>query len=366
MQGSRTSHTFGNRKCGTRGMAPRAAQRIGLAAGILDEFAASSGVTSDARAERSQRRYLWTDAFAVMTWVGLYERTAEERFLALARRLVAQVHEILGKHRSDDAHPTRRGLRIGKPLPERGPDEPYDAELEWERDGQYYHYLTKWMHALERVGGATGEDRYHAWAVELAQVAHRTFTYPRDTPRSIYWKMSVDLTRPLVSSMGAHDPIDGLVAAASLGLVTETRELARICARHRWATDDTLGAGGLLVDALRLGRLVAHGRDDLRPLFSDVMADVVASTEAAATTLHGPAARRLAFRELGFSLGLHAIEPLADYADVSRLRPYEPLAVQIEDLWLDASSRSGGSWHRHGDINQASLAASLAPDGALG
>jgi hypothetical protein len=43
------------------------------------------------------------------------------------------------------------GLRIGKPLKERGANEPIDESLEWDRDGQYFHYLTKWMHALCRA-----------------------------------------------------------------------------------------------------------------------------------------------------------------------------------------------------------------------
>src|SRR3970040_882097 len=96
---------------------------LARAAAILDDFAASSGLTGAAQ----PRRYLWTDAFAVLTWIGLHERTGERRFLDLARRRVAQVHEVLGAHRDDDAHPTARGLRIGKRLPERKPFEPYDA-----------------------------------------------------------------------------------------------------------------------------------------------------------------------------------------------------------------------------------------------
>src|SRR5947207_4495827 len=119
--------------------------RLAQAIAILEGFALSSGLTSAAQ----PRRYLWTDAFAVMTWVGLFERSGERRFLDLARRLVDQVHEVLGAHRGDSAHPTARGLRIGKPLREREAHEPYDPEQEWERDGQYYHYLTKWAHALE-------------------------------------------------------------------------------------------------------------------------------------------------------------------------------------------------------------------------
>jgi len=57
------------------------------------------------------------------------------------------------KHEST---PTIGGLRIGKHLPERRLDEPYDPVLEWEGDGQYY-YLTKWMLALCRVFQVTGD-----------------------------------------------------------------------------------------------------------------------------------------------------------------------------------------------------------------
>jgi hypothetical protein len=335
---------------------------LARAAAILDDFAASSGLTGAAQ----PRRYLWTDAFAVLTWIGLHERTGKRRFLDLAQRLVVQAHDVLGAHRDDDAHPTARGLRIGKRLSEREPFEPYDSELEWERDGQYYHYLTKWMVALERIGGATRDERYRRWAVELARAAHRAFAYPEGAPRRMYWKMSVDLTRPLVASMGAHDPLDGLVTMTSLGLETEARELARVCEGVRWATPDALGAGGLLLDALRLARLVARGRKDLRGLFAEVLQDAAASAPAAAATIRGPASQRLAFRELGFALGLHAVEPLGRYADTARLAPYVPLARELEDFWLDPASQLSPTWTGHRDINAVSLAASLAPDGMLG
>src|SRR5437016_4615366 len=89
--------------------------------------------------EFSQRtgRYLWTDSFAVCNFLGLARATGEERYTALALRLVEQVHRTLGKHRGDDSrsgwlddasesHPTRGGLRIGKKLPERRPGQPFD------------------------------------------------------------------------------------------------------------------------------------------------------------------------------------------------------------------------------------------------
>jgi hypothetical protein len=54
---------------------------------------------------------------------------------------------------------------------ERGPDDFYDERLEWERDGQHFHYLTKWMHALCRASVLSGESKYCHWAFELAQAA---------------------------------------------------------------------------------------------------------------------------------------------------------------------------------------------------
>ena len=329
------------------------------AVAILDAFAESSGLTG----ESPPRRYLWTDAFAVYTWLGLYLSRGERRFLDLAERLIAQVHEVLGAHNPDPAHPTARGLRIGKRLPERAADEPYDPELEWDRDGQYYHYVTRWMRALERAGRVAEDERYRAWAVELAATAHRHFVHPR----GIYWKMSVDLSRPLVPSQGMHDPLDGLVVTATLGLANEASELARLCAGRQWATNDPLGAGGLLLDALGLARLVAEGRSDYEALAAQVLDDCVRSLDAVARDdfMHLRASRRLAFRELGLALGLHAVAPLGEHAAVARLERHVPMAKALQDFWLQSANQAESTWTAHADINAVTLAAALAPRGSL-
>src|SRR5687767_8736747 len=124
---------------------PPAGTRLRLAMELMAGFAARTGLAGG-----EPRRYLWTDAFAVCNFLGLHRATEERRWLELALRLVDQVHRTLGRHRPDGArqgwlsgldertgaeHPTRGGLRIGKELPERRPGEPYDAELEWKRDG---------------------------------------------------------------------------------------------------------------------------------------------------------------------------------------------------------------------------------------
>ena len=117
-------------------------------------FADRTGLISG----ETPQRYLWTDAFAVCNFLGLSRRTGDGAFGQLALRLVDQVHDVLGHYREDDPragrisgldeaegrrHPTRGGLRIGKTMRERGPDEPLDELREWERDGQYFHCLTK-------------------------------------------------------------------------------------------------------------------------------------------------------------------------------------------------------------------------------
>lgn len=332
-------------------MAARVKDRLAQAAAMLDDFALRTGLTDAVK----PRRYLWTDAHAVMTWVGLHEVAPDQRYLGLASRLVTQVHAVLGVS-GDAEHPTSRGLRIGKRLLERAPNEPYDAQREWERDGQYFHYLTKWMHALDRMAQVTGDTHYRGWAIELGQAAHRAFVHPQ----GIYWKMSIDLSRPQVKTMGAHDPLDGLVQFAALGLEREAQELAAICDGRDFATDDALGAGGLVVDTLRLARLGSR----FRQILAKTAHGVAVSVPAAASAIRGPAARRLPFRELGFALGLRALDPLGEHVDVASLRPFVPKAAELEDFWRD--NQNAPSWREHRDINVVMLAASMAPFGALG
>ena len=237
---------------------------------IMIEFAESTGLSN---AEKSPRRYLWTDAFAVCNFLELDRQTGDESWRNLALRLVDQVHSTLGRHREDDPrtgwisgraeedgrrHPTVGGLRIGKQINERRPGEPYDDRLEWDPDGQYYHYLTRWMHALNRVSRSMGNPIFNFWAMELAKAAHAGFVHALpDGSKRMYWKMSIDLSHSLVPSMGLHDPLDGWITyhqlqatamvfskAPGLDLNTEIDDLAALCKGKNWATEDPLGIGG--------------------------------------------------------------------------------------------------------------------------
>ena len=378
-------------------------ERLELAVDLMTRFAERTGVTSGA----AGRRYLWTDAFAVCNFLGLSAATGGGRHADAALRLVERVHAVLGRHRGDDgragwlsglgdregaAHPTRGGLRIGKPLPERRVREAFDERLEWDRDGQYFHYLTKWMHALDQAARATGQGALNAWARELAVAAHRAFVHvPPDGggPR-MYWKMSIDLTRPLVASMGQHDPLDGLVTCAELAataaalpapgagpdVMAIASDFAAMVAPDRLPTADPLGIGGLLVDAHRIAQLARAGAwpgDDGLLVALVVAAAAGLSHYARQPDLRAPAAHRLGFRELGLAIGLAAVEKLGAEAGVSsvardaiaRLGPYASLRAAIEDFWLVDAHRRQPTWVDHEDINDVMLATALAPDGFL-
>jgi hypothetical protein len=280
-------------------------------------------------------------------------------------------------------------LRIGKKFPERQPGEPIDERLEWERDGQYFHYLTKWMHALVRMGEATGEAVYAAWAGELAQAAHEAFVRrPAGGDMGMVWKMSIDLTRPQVASMGHHDPLEGLVttlevaraAGRDSGLASAIADYRRMCQGRYWATDDPLGLGGLLIDAARIAQLGRERGDDASLLVT-LLADAVTGLEA--HSAHGGLGQRadfrLAFRDLGLSIGLHAVERMERQmrnggaasvdaeakAHIGRLVGRVGLAGAIETFWLKPANRETRIWREHEDIDTVMLATSLAPDSFL-
>jgi hypothetical protein len=369
-------------------------ESLRLASALMRGFANATGVTGEA----PPLRYLWTDAFAVCNFLGLHSATGQGEYLELALRLLDQVHHVLGRHRDDDArrgwisgldeadgerHPTRGGLRIGKKLPERLPHEPFDANLEWERDGQYLHYLTQWMHALHRVSEDTGNTLFDGWAVELAQAAHAAFTRFAGSPRrpAMVWKMSIDLSRVLVPSMGQHDPPDAWVtylelAGAEPVLEREMGEARELCLNADWETADPLGIGALLV---LIHRLAARVRPLGKPewaLLVQLLAAVRSSLEACAheAAWLAPAHKRLAFRELGLAIGLLGLARTPDAAGASpavgrslaALRSYLPMGDRIIEFWAEAHHRQSTAWTSHQHINDVMLATALLPDGYFG
>lgn len=384
---------------------PRTQEAIELMAGFADRTGLSS--------ERPQQRYLWTDAFAVCNFLGLARATGDKRYAAMALRLVDLVHHTLGRHRGDDvrrgwisglnelegeAHPTRGGLRIGKALPERGPDQAFDERLEWDRDGQYFHYLSKWMHALDQLTRSTGRPQFNLWARELAETAHRAFSYvpTGEGSRRMYWKMSVDLSRPLVASMGQHDPLDAYITYLQLRftasrfaetnagpeLEDESSQAKAMTVAGDLATADPLGIGGLLIDAYRMDQLLRQGEVADPHLLEAMLTASLAGLQyySASGELQMPAGHRLAFRELGLVIGLHTVRLMwgaanqdAAHAHLtdgarSRLRElmeYVAIGEKIESFWRAPQHRQSATWSEHRDINEVMLATSLAPEGFL-
>ena len=364
-------------------------RRVQQAVELMNRFAEQTG---------QGRRYLWTDAFAVTNYLSLAVATHDPAFIERARALIDDVHRVLGRHRpgasrsgwisdrseADGAtHPTIGGLRIGKPMDELPPHAAPNERTEWDRDGQYFHYLTKWMHALDQTARLTGDLWYNCWARELAATAHRAFVYSLlDGSRRMYWKLSIDLSRPVVPSMGQHDPIDGYVTYLQLldtplpaescnapELDVAIGDFLSMIDSDRLATDDALGIGGLLIDAYRLAQL--GGGSDQDMLEATLAAALAGLDQYAGWNLQTPlhARRRLAFRELGLAIGLAAVERLSAIASpalrplVAEVERYAPLRNALEAFWLQPENQRSETWLEHADINTVMLATSLLPDG---
>ncbi len=209
----------------------------------------------------------------------------------------------------------------------------------------------------------------------------------------MYWKMSIDLSRPLVPSTGQHDPLDGFITYNELQatapkdpewpvLKAEIADMTNICEGREWTTDDPLGIGGLLCNAYKVAQLIFiryWKRTDLLP---NLLRSSQLGLKAYLTRnpMELPADRRLAFRELGMSLGLRAIERLQKlifenpdlfdgkqdlHSRIESLLQHAPLIQEIEGFWLEPANREADSWTAHLDINMVMLATSLAPDGYL-
>lgn len=366
---------------------------------IMQAFALRTGVVGKGI---NPKRYLWTDAFAVCNFLGLYEESGDSYYKNLALKLVDQVHFVLGRYSKDDRrggwisgldeeeakkHPTIGGLRIGKPLHEREPQEPYDEQLEWERDGQYFHYLVKWMHALSRVTQVTGEYEYNHWAIELAKTAHARFVYrPQgETQKRMYWKMSIDLSRPLVASMGQHDALDAFVTYTELAAIAagklqqskdnelsaEISDALDMCRHMHWMTNDPLGIGGLLLDGSLLAQLIANNAASQEEILLELLFASKNGLDSFLNrnSLHYKAEFRLAFRELGLTIGLEAIDKMSHLLPkeplLKNLQQYEPLADKVINFWLAKANQQNSTWEEHIDINSVMLATALAPRGYL-
>ncbi|MGB9936394.1 MAG: hypothetical protein ACPK7O_01610 [Methanobacterium sp.] len=370
---------------------------------IMQDFASITGLELD---NPIPKRYLWTDSFAVCNYLELFNENKDKKYLNLALRLVDQVHHTLGKHRKDDVrkgwisglnekkgelHPTQGGLRIGKSMNERKPHEPFNERMEWDQDGQYYHYLTKWMHALNKASITTKNESYIKWALELAKTTHRSFIYNPGLgqKKRMCWKMSIDLSYPLVPSMGQHDPLDGFVtynelqmnikknfnSVSNLDLQNEISDMANICRGMNLITSDPLGIGGLLFDASRVIQIIIKGNKDYNDLLKHILNSALQGVDfyASSNNIKLPIEYRLAFRELGLSIGLKGIKYIEKWFDeysyidsqleqiIAYFEPYLDIGNTIDEFWMNPENQRAKSWIDHKEINMVMLATSLAP-----
>jgi len=212
----------------------------------------------------------------------------------------------------------------------------------------------------------------------------------------MYWKMTIDLSYPLVSYMGHHDALDGLITYNQLKMTAlkdienpswpelneEISDMANICQGKDWTTDDSLGIGGLLSDAFKVAQLIINDSFEQIELLKNLIDSSLQGLRLyeRKNTLKFPADYRLAFRELGLSIGLQAVERLHDLikqntgyfhkaldlnSRIENLMRYIHLRDEIELFWLEKNNRESDIWRAHRDINIVMLATSLAPDGYL-
>jgi len=156
-----------------------------------------------------------------------------------------------------------------------------------------------------------------------------------------------------------------------------------------WTTDDSLGLGGILVDVHRSLRLFEKSKEtDLLDLALNLLR---CSLKGLKGFLHkerldSPAQYRLAFRELGLSLGLKTVSILkitglddsfqnvvqekSKRLDLVKLidevSTHQKVIPMIETFWKSSKAQSSLTWKEHVDINSSMLATSLFPDGFLG
>ena len=356
---------------------------------LMDEFLKRTGVGT--HEGNPGQRYLWTDAFAVQACFALYHLLDDKEYYENALELIEMVHDTLGKYHKDDPrsgwisglpeeegkqHPTINGLRIGKELPERTAGEPINQEMEWERDGQYFHYLTRWFTALMQAFRETREKKYAIWAGELIK-SGENFIYKVDGAYRMYWKMNSDLTKPLVESMGAHDPMEGLICTiTAINALEENNKdlqalkvkMKGICDGMNWFTDDALGLGGLILNTSRSFELSMRGEN----LPQEIQPEFLYSSSISGLKVYSqhlfdpsrPAVSRLAFRECGLSLGFNVLYELQDKyrefdVNFEDLKNYLSIARVIEEFWIKPSNHLSPTWSDHLDINAVTLASSL-------
>ena len=326
-------------------------------------------------ADGIQRRYLWTDAFGVLAYTSIADRykaasgknggdgnelyaSKEIQYRKAANVLVDVVHNCLGSPRSskamdamakDPSSPTGHvGLRIGKVTTRQVTD--YGMSY----DGQYWHYIDKWLLALARSGHV--ED-----GIRIAKSCFPAFFDAEGG--GIRWKLSVDATAPssLQWARANDDTLNALIVFSILesqrtssmpSLADEIQLLTTALNGYRLTrvTDDPLGWG---LEALYDQFLSGHPRR--RALAS-----------LSSTALH-PSHLQLPFRLYGAIIGARTAAAGKDYGELAPSSVVDALverSMEHEDRAAAAAAR--GTNEEHSSINRVMLAMCMLCPGALG
>ncbi len=249
-------------------------------------------------------RYLWTDAYGVLSLLSLYEETKDVHYRTLAETLVNDTHAELAHKRhlnewldgASEDHPTMAGLRIGKEEDEGRPD----------GDGQYFHYLTKWVYALLKLSEVSKKHPYLLWAQELALNARDAFVYFNQGEPSMVWKISMDQSKPLTSSQGNLDPFDGWVTLQLLRNKKDSPELQEAMVPFQMMVDRCIPFFNTS-DPLDCGEALWLAHFFPSETWSQVMHDrcLLAVDQMLDQGLFEQSFdQRLAFREIGLGIGL--------------------------------------------------------------
>lgn len=276
---------------------------------LSDEDSANWNPPDNPGAGGHHGRYLWTDAFGVLNLITLYQQTTSRNYLILAKRLVQVVHDVLGRTRDSavrlpgatDKEPLKGGLRIGK-LAAEGSD----------CDGQYHHYLTLWMFALNRLSLATKVEEYNDLAIQLAKAIHPHFVIRHPGGLKMVWKISTDMKTILVPSEGHLDAATGYAIYRMLQDTAHIHERRNELLRpeiedySQLMGSKPLTPSGDLLD-LGMGLWITHffTHEDWAAEFRhDALKLAEQVLNAGSTEMRRPASKRLAFREFGACLGI--------------------------------------------------------------
>ncbi|KAL7503978.1 hypothetical protein ACHAXN_001679 [Cyclotella atomus] len=312
-----------------------------------------------------QRRYLWTDAFAVLAYQtisNIYSAGGHVQeaniYKDAADKLIDTVHNCLGKPRSgreeDAMKPCKMsptgyvGMRIGKV------ESQIDTDYGMRCDGQYFHYIDKWLFALSRTGHI--ED-----GLRIAKSIFPYFFSKADHSSSggIRWKLSVNASPPkaLPPTHGPNDDtLNALVVYTmlesqrihlndcmpSLSLESEIQMLQESLKHyHPHVTDDPLGWG---LEAIFDQFVEGHPRTrQLRHLASDALC-----------TSHISLPFRLYGALIGATVSSHDLVS-ADY-----LQRVKDFCIKHQFREVEKSASSNGKYREDfSEINRVMLAVAL-------